>query len=103
MSDPSTPTAPSSESIMVDDIVELVSNAVELDKAGELQAAVYYYLESAKALEQVGQRLDNAQQYRRRAAELLDIVDVRKQEEGKFQSVRGPQVLLHSGEEDQEG
>ena len=81
MSDPSTPTAPSSESIMIDDIVELASNAVDLDKAGELQAAIYYYLESAKALEQVGQRLENARQYRARATELTDILEGRTQEE----------------------
>ena len=81
MSDPSTPTAPSMSMTMVDDIVELASNAVELDRAGELQAAIYYYLESAKALEQVGQRLENARQYRTRATELIDILEVRKQEE----------------------
>ena len=72
---------------MVDDIVELVSNAVELDKAGELQAAIYYYFESAKALEQVGQKLEKAQQYRKRATELSDILEGQRQAEAaKFTS-----------------
>ena len=81
MSAPSTPTAPPSDSIMVDDIVDLVSNAVELDKAGEMQAAIYYYLESAKALELLGQKMENAQQYRTRAAELAHILEDKRQEE----------------------
>jgi calpain-7 len=71
MSSPSTPTpsAPSSDSALVDDLVDLSSRAVQFDQTGEYVAAIYYYEEAAKLLEQI-QEVAKAEQYRKRAAAL---------------------------------
>ncbi len=91
---PSAPPPPPADSVLLDDLVDLSSRAVEFDRAGEHVAAIYYYEEAAKILEQIGggnrspESPSKAEEYRRRAAELkleLDRRETDKAEKAKLE------------------
>ncbi|XP_055352711.1 calpain-7-like [Paramacrobiotus metropolitanus] len=86
MSNSSGPTSPNDD--LPQEIIQLANHAVQFDKSGNLEVAIYYYTEAANSLAQAKKHnipfpnLDERfKEYRRRAEKLKEIQIARKEKE----------------------